>query len=131
MHELVRVLGREPRAPAAAAPRASGTLASHYAPRTPARLIAPQALMGDIAAKDHRPAVLARTLAAPPRFGGRWIRASSAPEAYAHDLYANLRTLDAVGAVEILIEAVPVDSAWLAIGDRLARAVHGDDDDRD
>ena len=53
------------------------------------------------------------------------------PAPYAHDLYANLRTLDAVGAAEILIEAVPEDDAWLAIADRLTRAVHAEDDDRD
>ena len=37
---------------------------------------------------------------------------------------------DAVGAAEILIEAVPEDDAWLAIADRLTRAVHAEEDDR-
>jgi L-threonylcarbamoyladenylate synthase len=51
--------------------------------------------------------------------------------AYAHDLYANLRTLDAANADVILIEAVPDGDDWLAVRDRLTRATHGEDDDRD
>ena len=124
--EIARVLGRVPRAPAAEAPRASGTLASHYAPRTPALLAR------DLAAAlaDHPgAAVLARTLRGPA--GPRWINAADDPVRYAHDLYAHLRALDASGAAEILIEAVPDDAAWLAVRDRLLRATHGDPDDRD
>ena len=43
---------------------------------------------------------------------------------YAHDLYANLRRLDAPGLTAMLIEDVPDDDAWLAVRDRLARAAH-------
>jgi len=128
---LARVLGSMPRLPDAGAPRASGTLASHYAPRTPARLVEARALRGEAAAARGRLAVLARTLDAPAAFEGTWRRAPHDPAPYAHDLYANLRMLDAVGATEILIEAVPEDDAWLAITDRLTRAVHAEDDDRD
>jgi L-threonylcarbamoyladenylate synthase len=46
-------------------------------------------------------------------------------EGYAHDLYANLRALDAAGAREILVENLPDDSAWDAVHDRLGRAVVG------
>jgi L-threonylcarbamoyladenylate synthase len=49
--------------------------------------------------------------------------------AYAHDLYANLRALDAMGAAEIAIEDVPATEAWSAVRDRLVRATHGEDDD--
>ncbi len=60
---IARVLGRAPRAPGADAPRASGTLASHYAPRTPARLVEPAAL--PMAAADNpTAAVLSRTVRA-------------------------------------------------------------------
>ena len=52
-------------------------------------------------------------------------------DAYAHDLYANLRTLDAANADVILIETVPPGDAWLAVRDRLVRATRGVDDDRD
>ena len=132
--ELARVLGRAPRAPGAGAPRASGTLASHYAPRTPARLVAADALAREIGppgAGGGRLAVLARTLARPAGFDGLWMAAPAGAAAYAHDLYASLRALDAANADAIAIEAVPCTDAWQAVGDRLARATRGEDDDRD
>jgi len=132
--ELSRVLGRAPRAPDAAAPRASGTLAAHYAPRTPAMLVVPEVLHAEIiqlADRDEEIAVLARTVARPADFGGAWIHAPAGAAAYAHDLYANLRTLDAVNADAILVEAVPRTDVWVAVRDRLLRATRGEDDDRD
>ncbi len=125
---IAQVLGRSPRAPGADAPRASGTLASHYAPRTPARLVA-AANLPMVAAGDPAAAVLARTAPRPRGHRGAWITAPSSPVNYAHDLYANLRALDASGAGAILIEAVPGNPTWLAVHDRLTRATHGDDDD--
>jgi len=120
--ELVRVLGTMLSAPKRGAPRASGTLASHYAPRTPSRLVRADALSAPHAA------VLART--ANPQ-SPRWIAAPPEASAYAHDLYANLRALDAMGASEILIEEVPAGDEWNAVRDRLVRATRGDEDDRD
>ena len=67
----------------------------------------------------------------PSDFDDVWLRAPLGSVAYAHDLYANLRTLDAANADVILIEAVPDDDEWLAVRDRLARATRGEDDDRD
>jgi L-threonylcarbamoyladenylate synthase len=131
---LTRVLGRAPRAADATAPRASGTLASHYAPMTRATLAAPGALHVEIMTRQERDesvAVLARAVPRPEDFSGSWVAAPAAPDAYAHDLYANLRALDAAGADEILIEAPPDEPAWLAVRDRLSRATHGSDDDRD
>ena len=126
--DLVRVLGRAPAQPGRHAPRASGTLASHYAPRTPARLVA----AGELArSPPPHAAVLARTVARPPAFAGAWIAAPATGVAYARDLYANLRTLDAAGAREIVIETLPDAGEWLAIRDRVQRAVHAEDDDRD
>jgi L-threonylcarbamoyladenylate synthase len=132
--ELSRVLGRAPGTPDAAAPRASGTLATHYAPQTPATLVAPEVLhaeIGQLADRDEAIAVLARTVARPPDFGGTWIHAPADALAYAHDLYANLRALDAANADAILIEAAPNGDAWTAVRDRLSRATRGEDDDRD
>lgn len=131
---LTRVIGRAPRAADASAPRASGTLASHYAPMTRATLAAPGALHVEILRRQERDesvAVLARAVPRPVDFTGSWIAAPAAPDAYAHDLYANLRALDAAGADEILIEAPPSDPAWFAVQDRLDRAAHRNDDDRD
>jgi len=132
--ELARVLGKPPGAPDAAAPRASGTLAAHYAPRTPATLVAPEVLHAEIvqlADRDEAVAVLARTVARPLDFAGVWIHAPAGAGAYAHDLYANLRALDAANADAILIEAAPKGDAWAAVRDRLSRATRGEDDDRD
>jgi L-threonylcarbamoyladenylate synthase len=133
-HDLQRVLGRAPEVAGDAAPRASGTLASHYAPRTPADLVGASALRAEIlqlGARDESIAVLARTVARPSDFAGVWLRAPADAAAFAHDLYANLRTLDAANADVILIERVPDDDGWLAVRDRLERATRGTDDDRD
>ena len=101
-------------------PRAPGTTAAHYAPRTPLRLVPPGALPGVAAGTDV--AVLARG-AAPQGFRGRlWIEAGDEAGRYGHALYANLRRLDRVAAAAILVEAVPEGVAWEAVRDRLARA---------
>jgi L-threonylcarbamoyladenylate synthase len=131
---LARILGAPPRMPDATAPRAPGTLASHYAPRTLAMQVAPDLLLAEIAqlgARDERIAVLARTRPRPADFADVWIAAPADAAAYAHDLYANLRALDAADADVIVIEAVPGDAQWLAVRDRISRATRGEDDDRD
>ena len=131
---LTRALGQPLAEPDAMAPRASGTLATHYAPRTPASLLAADMLRAEISQLDERDeivAVLARTLTQPSDFTGVWLPAPVDVEAYAHDLYSNLRALDAANADVILIESVPEDDAWLAVRDRLTRATRGIDDDRD
>ena len=53
----------------------------------------------------------------------RWLQAPAASVAYAHDLYANLRSLDKENAARILIEQVPKSPEWDAVRDRLSRAV--------
>jgi L-threonylcarbamoyladenylate synthase len=125
--DLARVLGQAPAAPDASAPRASGTLESHYAPQAPARLFAPDDLLREAqlrAERGERVAVLARTLGRPRTFSGAWVAAPGDSQRYAHDLYANLRALDATGPSAILIEMVPGDGEWLAVRDRLQRAAH-------
>jgi len=132
--DLEHALGRAVQAPTAAAPRAPGMLAAHYAPKTPATLVATGALHAELeqlAERDEVIAVLARTVARPSDFSDMWIDAPRDAAAYAHDLYANLRALDNANADAILIEAVPSGHAWLAIRDRLERATRGEDDDRD
>jgi L-threonylcarbamoyladenylate synthase len=132
--DIARVLGRVPRSGGDDAPRAPGTLASHYAPRTPALRVDAHAMRAEVAqlgGRDERVAVLARTVSAPAGFDGVWHAAPHEAAAYAHGLYAALRSLDASGADVMLIEDVPDEPAWLAVRDRLARATHGVDDDRD
>jgi L-threonylcarbamoyladenylate synthase len=124
---LGRVLGSPPRLAGSKSPRASGTLASHYAPGTAARLIAPHELILALSALSKpvaRIAVLARSVAKPMGFSGSWIDAPEQSAGYAQELYANLRTLDARGADEIWIEAPPDGPEWVAVNDRLSRATH-------
>jgi L-threonylcarbamoyladenylate synthase len=125
------VLGEAPRAPDAAAPRAPGTLAAHYAPRTALELAEEpvlEARVREAVARGRRVAVLARGPARASAATG-WHEAPENPGPYAHDLYANLRALDASGADLIVVESPPGDPAWEAVRDRLARAAAGSAED--
>lgn len=122
--DLERVLGAPLGTPTPTAPRASGTLASHYAPRTPARLVEAESLNAAVRDSGRDAAVLALSVPAPTGFCGTWIAAPRDAEAYARTLYANLRLLDQRGATVILVEAPPPEAAWHAVRDRLARAAH-------
>ena len=108
----------------AAAPRASGTLDAHYAPRTPLRLLAARDFeaavseAGDVAAMG-----LGRTK--PGAAITLWIAGPLDPVRYGHDLYANLRALEASGARALVVEAPPRTPPWEAVNDRLARAAAG------
>ena len=131
---IAKVLGRTPVARDAAAPRVSGSIGSHYAPHTPAGLVAKDALRAELSQleeRDERVAVLAWSVGRPEDFDGVWLSAPRDAIGYGHALYANLRALDAANADTILIEQVPEGNAWTAIRDRLARATSGEHDDRD
>jgi L-threonylcarbamoyladenylate synthase len=122
--EIARALGEPLRDRDAAAPRASGTLAAHYAPRTALLLVDAETLASEVSGPSNV-AVLALT---EPPLNVRvtsWITASSTPEAYGHDLYAKLRRLDASGAKRILVQAPPDIPGWEAVNDRLVRAAAG------
>jgi len=120
--QIAAVIGHAPRDRDADAPRASGTLAAHYAPGTPLRLVAAAALDGTLAGAGPC-AVLAFRETLPGAVA--FIAAPADPTRYAHDLYANLRVLDAAGAGAILVESPPGTPAWEAVNDRLARAAAG------
>lgn len=119
---IAAVIGEAPRDRDADAPRASGTLAAHYAPGTPLRLVAAAEFDGTLA-RAGRCAVLAFRDALPG--AAAFIAAPADPGRYAHDLYANLRSLDAAGAEAILVESPPGTPPWEAVNDRLARAAAG------
>ena len=139
--DIARVIGRRPRvrgevepAPSAdaavapPAPRVSGALAAHYAPRTPLRLVEPALLAEEAAAlagEGSRVAVLAHSIRDPQDARLTWRSLPAEPAAYAQGLYASLRALDAVGADFILIEALPGGPGWRAVADRLGRAAVG------
>ena len=108
----------------AQAPRASGTLAAHYAPQTSLVLVE----SGDMEEELELPANVAVLALREPQGDLRvtsWITAPSDPVRYGHDLYANLRTLDASGAKRIVVEAPPRLASWEAVNDRLLRAAAG------
>ena len=111
-------------APDAQAPRASGTLAAHYAPHATVRLLSTEQLRA--ALTGERPAGLAvysRTSFAGTGAAPVLHRAMPAQaRAAARQLFAVLRELDAAGATEIWIEAPPVEAAWDGVRDRLSRA---------
>jgi L-threonylcarbamoyladenylate synthase len=125
--QLEEALGARLGQPDAGAPRAPGTLERHYAPRTPARLVAPHALDAEIArhgarsgSGDARIAVLA--FSRPDERVRYWLRMPRDPAAYARRLYAALRELDGAGCEQILIESPPDEAGWQAVRDRLLRA---------
>ena len=101
-------------------PRHSGGLERHYAPRTPARLVATFRLDQEIARLGDKVAVLA--FSRPDERVDFWLRMPREPQAYAQRLYAALREVDATGCELILVEAPPADPQWAAVLDRLRRA---------
>ena len=118
--QLAETLGSKIPEKNPASPRHSGGLERHYAPRTPAQLVPPHALDGEIAKRNSAVAVLA--FSRPDERVDYWIRMPREPRAYAQRLYAALRELDAAGCETILIEAPPETAEWTAIRDRLSRA---------
>lgn len=122
--DIESVLGAAPEERDAQAPRASGTLAAHYAPRTPLALVDGSTLTERLAASNDV-AVLALHAAPAGTKLRAWIAAAAEPHRYGRDLYANLRALDASGARVILVEAPPAKPEWEAVNDRLARAAAG------
>lgn len=114
--------------PTAQSPRAPGTLAAHYAPATPLQVMESDLLLelaASLARQGKRVAVLARSSLQPLLTGITWIAAPTDAAAYAHDLYAHLRTLDAAGCDAILVEQLPQRPEWAAVNDRLGRAAAG------
>ena len=108
-------------------PRASGTLAAHYAPTARMLLVEVDELDGAVRrhAAHHRLGVLARR---PPLSGTAiplWRRAADDARSYAHDLYATLRELDGSGCTLLIVEAPPPGPEWDAVRDRLQRAATG------
>ena len=108
----------------AAAPRASGTLVSHYAPRATVRLMPAQQLQAalDVLGSDAKNiAVYARHALRAARAVPQRRMPDDAHQA-AHELFAVLRELDATGVRLIWVETPPDGPAWDGVRDRLQRA---------
>jgi L-threonylcarbamoyladenylate synthase len=123
--QIADVIGQVPAAPDQAAPRASGTLESHYAPRTPVTMVEHDALAATVAqlqAKGLNVAVIGHASTAA---GDSRHVLPAEPVGYAFGIYAALRAMDLVGADVILVETPPESAAWLGVNDRLRRSVFG------
>lgn len=136
------LLWSKPEAPDPDAPRASGTLLSHYAPRAKVVLMSDDQI--DRSLDVIEPEITAALLRerhpsahTPPRVAvySRSLWARRAPHkgvlhrsmpgdaaTAAHDLFADLREIDAAGVEQIWVEAPPDDAAWDGVRDRLTRA---------
>lgn len=141
--QIEAAAGEPLRAPDAQAPRASGTLVSHYAPRATLRLMSTAQLQSALAvwagpgpavfgAAPSTPvptptlAIYARgvpTSASPGAMPGWVYRPMPAqPLLAAHQLFADLRELDALGVSLIWVESPPDTPEWQGVLDRLTRA---------
>jgi L-threonylcarbamoyladenylate synthase len=99
----------------AAAPRAPGMLASHYAPSLPLRLDATEVAPGEalLAFGDGAPEGAAQTL---------WLSRSGDLTEAAANLFAMLRALDRPDFAGIAVMPIPEHGLGRAINDRLKRA---------
>ena len=108
-----------------AAPRASGTLESHYAPNARVRVMDAKALQTalDLLGQDAANiAVYSRAILVSK--SERIIRRRMPDDALAtaQQLFAVLREFDAQAVKLIWIETLPPDAAWDGVRDRLQRA---------
>ncbi len=121
--QLEAALGRPVPDAGGGAPRASGRLELHYAPRTPLELVSAAELPARIVALGGEVAVLAPAATLDPSSSVMFaIAAAATPEEYASRLYADLRRLDSVAARRLLVVTPPQTAAWEAVHDRLNKA---------
>jgi L-threonylcarbamoyladenylate synthase len=118
-----------------AAPRASGTLEAHYAPRAKVRLMTREALTAALgvlreAHQSAKPspgaqpriAVYARARVGDAGPSVRWWPMPDRSAQAAHDLFADLRAMDDSGVSLIWVESPPDTPDWAGVTDRLTRA---------
>ncbi|AKJ27618.1 L-threonylcarbamoyladenylate synthase [Caldimonas brevitalea] len=106
-----------------AAPRASGTLEAHYAPRAKVRLMSADILQTALQVLGESPprlALYSRTVRAPRGMLHRRMPDDAAQAA--QQLFAALREFDAEGAELVWVESPPPAPEWDGVRDRLVRA---------
>lgn len=126
--EIERVTGILPRSAIThSAPRVSGSMEAHYAPRTPLRLVSADVLDAQISAAITDGQKIAVLAFGPAQAGSLlvWRTAADDPAAYAHELYASLRELDNTGCRCIFVQRPDTGESWRAVNDRLQRAAAG------
>jgi L-threonylcarbamoyladenylate synthase len=123
-----------PNAPDTDAPRASGTLESHYAPAAQVKLMTAAELQKAINAYvsvdtvnnvEGVVAVWSRSPLQLPTTCAKKLQCEAMPQAAtdcAHQLFAQLRHFDAQGVEHIWVETPPLTPEWDGVRDRLTRA---------
>jgi L-threonylcarbamoyladenylate synthase len=109
----------------AAAPRAPGTLAAHYAPAAKLRLMDTGTLKTALRVLGAEPlqlAVYSRSIPSGVAPGVVHRRMPARPEQAAHELFSVLRELDRQGVHLIWVEEPPPGPEWDGVRDRLCRA---------
>jgi L-threonylcarbamoyladenylate synthase len=99
--------------------RVSGNLASHYAPQTPVYLMTNEQLQAAVIQEKN---IAVMSLSSCQGNPIARVQMPHDAEAYAHELYAELRRLDELKLQKILIEMPPSTLQWHAIHNRLIRA---------
>jgi L-threonylcarbamoyladenylate synthase len=109
---------------AAPAPKASGTLAAHYAPRATVRLLTIAQMQARLGAsplpEGQRVAIWSLQPVQGP--GVHHHPMPTHADAAAQALFAWMRQCDDAGVAEIWVAHLPADSAWDGVRDRLERA---------
>ncbi len=116
---------RMPQELASQAPRASGTLQAHYAPKARVRLMDGQALQTALDLLGPDAAALAIYSRMIPRTASTRVLRRRMPDdavATARQLFAVLREFDATGVSLIWVETPPDGPEWEGVRDRLQRA---------
>jgi L-threonylcarbamoyladenylate synthase len=126
--DLGRVLGHVPAIGGSSAPRVSGSLEAHYAPRTPMALVQRDAVIfavREALAADQRIGVIAPTRCPVSDERIVWREIPGDHVGFARDIYAYLRELDSLDCVRIVVQRPSRSENWRAINDRLRRAAAG------
>ena len=117
--------------PITSAPKASGTLAAHYAPVAKLFLMNKQDIEEKLAQRKggsplaiwSRSTLQVQSQLRPEKKSSlHWQLMPSDPAQCAHALFAQLRAFDGLGVEQIWVEAPPPDNAWEGVHDRLRRA---------
>lgn len=132
IEEIEKILGKKKGKAKAnqeeVAPRAPGTLSSHYAPSTSLKLFAPSNLGRALATAENlsmKVAVMSFREPITCSVVVTWRQLPDNADEYARVLYSTLRELDEQGADYIIAEEPPQKTAWSGILDRLRRAANG------
>ena len=131
-NDIERVLGVTFTVDTTDAPRVSGSLASHYAPRTPTIMLEERRLRTQLRAfrqaQDRGPTrcVITHSFDVEPSEKLRAIRLAGDAQTWEYELYGLLRSLDSERYGQLIIEAPPQGPDWDAVNDRVQRATQRD-----